>query len=264
MKTKEWTTRKQKEISIVIENFNNKKLNKRAIMNKAILILLMSTTFSFTGELLPFPFIYVEGEADTSVAPNLAIITFRVKDLNVESSKAKESVEKISEEIINIVENNGIKSEDITAYEINKNIQQDYENKEMKILGYECTRKFEIKVKDLKNYDGISQHLFTMSNLDWLRVDFDRDDRKKIDSILILKSCHNAKEAAEQLATPLNAKVGKLYAISKSEFYSMPARFGLADQDGGRGSSTAPSQTKSFIPQTIEIHSSINTIFKMK
>ena len=62
--------------------------------------ILMFVSSSFSSDLLPFPFVFSEGKADTSLAPNNAVVTFWVKDVGQESSKAMESVEKRTDELV--------------------------------------------------------------------------------------------------------------------------------------------------------------------
>jgi uncharacterized protein YggE len=226
------------------------------------LLIALCVSLSFSGELLPFPFVYAEGRADTSVAPNTALVTFWVNEINELSSKAMETVEKKSDEIIKMLTANGIKSENITAHALSKDIKSDFDNHEMKILGYEITRKFEIKIEDISLYTAIAPPLFAMDNIDGLWVTFSRDDKARIDAALLLKACKNARENADQLAGSLNAIVKCLYAVSKSEFYTLPTKFGL--EDDSKGSQTSSSHTQVFMPRTIDIHSEINTIFKLK
>jgi hypothetical protein len=225
----------------------------------------MFVSSSFSSDLLPFPFVFSEGKADTSLAPNNAVVTFWVKDVGQESSKAMESVEKRTDEIIRMLNSNGIKSENITAYAISKDIKNDYESKEMKILGYEISRRFEVRISDLNLYTLIAQPLSSTDNIDRFSVTFGRSDQDKIDSILLLKACKNARENADQLAKSLNSQVKNLFAISKSGFYTMPAKFGLEEDRISKGlRGTSPSRLNTFMPHSIDIHSEINTIFKLK
>jgi len=229
----------------------------------AIVLLMLMVTGVHAAELPDFPFVFAEGEADIEIKPDKATITFYVKQFDEKSENALNVVQNSSAEILSFFDKQNIIKEAIYAFEIHKRTVRKTENyTELSILGYEVSRYFTVKLKDLKNYEPLVHKLLTLKNVVQIRTTFDRVDRKQIEDDLVAKACKNAQTQAEIMAKGFNAKLGKVFAVSQERFKKVYSKF------GARGTGAvlrSPRNAKFlFVPSTITIKNTIYVIFKLK
>ena len=241
----------------------NRIMKKKLWMSVTLMLLMVSSLHA--SNMPDFPFVFAEGKASIEIEPDIATINFYIEEFNEKSETALDVVLKRSAEIILFFEKQKIAKESITAFEINKqavrNRSEDYE--ELEILGYEVRRYFTVKLKNLNNYEHFIHKLLTLKNVVRIRTEFDRVDREKIEADLVSKACKNAQTQAEIMAKGFNSKLGKVFAISKSGFKNLDAKFDIRGERHYRLSRDKNSKFM-FIPSTITIKNSISVIYKLK
>ena len=239
-------------------------------MKKYLLIIIPLLLFievtAYASQLPDFPFVFVQGDAKTEVPPNIATVSFQVKEFDESAGMALEVVRKRSAELIEFFAEKKIKKEDIVAYEIDKTAKRETkEYKELKILGYEIRRRISIKIRDLRQYEQIVKKLLYTKNVMNIKSDFDRTDRKEIEKELIAEASRKAREQAEHMAKGFGVKVGSVFAISQRSFQRLAAQFEFAGSFS-RGMAEIASVEKEFlfVPSTITLRNNIKAIFKLK
>jgi uncharacterized protein YggE len=232
----------------------------------AIISVSIWTALAYGSPLPDFPFIFAEGEAETNVAPDKAIMTFTIKSFDKNSSNAVSIVHARSYTVIKFLEEKGITSEFIVSYELDKEDVRRTENyQELEIVGYEVTRNFKITINDLSQYAVIGKTLFETDNVVHIDPTFGRHDQKEIEKQLLTAACSNAKQNAEAMAHGFGQELGDIYCISKRDFGSLYAEFGFDDSSPVMyGSSQGLDKFNLLIPSTIAFHSRVKTLFKLK
>lgn len=239
-------------------------------MSRRILVsFMLALSFGMNAhafEIPSFPFIFTYGEAERKVPPDIATISFKVQQYDESAEKALDTVQKRCAELVVFLAEQQISKDDIVAYEIGKLPVREKKEKEfndLKILGYEVTRSFSVKLKDISRYEQIAKKLFSLKNVLYIETIFDKSDRKKIEADLISEASSNAKTQAELMAAGFGTDIESVFAISQKDFKVISdAEFSISsgeiiniNQAGGE---------YLFIPSVITLQKNIFVIFKIK
>ena len=219
------------------------------------------------SQLPDFPFVFAHGSAETEVSPDIATVSFRVEEFDENPTKALEVLRNRSAELIAFFAEHKIKKEDIVAYEIDKRaVRERKDYNELKILGYEVSRRFSVILRDLSHYEQFVKKLLYLKNVVNINAEFDRTDRKKIEADLIAEASRNAREQAELMAKGFGVKLGSVFAISQRGFQSLGMEFGVAGYEPGVAFEKRIMEEKEFlfVPSTINLKNTVTAIFKLK
>lgn len=232
-----------------------------------IFVLLLSiTAVKVDASQLPeFPFVFSEGDATTEVKPDIAVITFSVKEFNGVSAAALEVVEAQSVKLIALFDEMKIAREDIIAYEIDKRAvreRKDYQR--LKILGYDFSRPFSVTLRDVSHYEQFVKRLLSLKNVVDISAAFDRTDRKKIEANLVAEASRKAKDSAMLLAKGFGARLGPVFAISQQGFKALGVKFGVAGDNRYSAFRSAREKEILFVPSTITLETTVAAIFRLQ
>jgi uncharacterized protein YggE len=233
-----------------------------------ICLMLLFVVPTAYAELPEFPFVFAEGEATMEVPPDIATISFSVEQFDEIGANALQVVQNRSAEIIEYLISLKIQEEDIIGYEISKrSVRERNDYTELKILGYEFSRSFSVKVKDLDKYEMLVKKLLSLENIVNIESEFNRSDREKIETELVSKSCQNARKNAELMANGFDAKLGDVYAISKSGFENIGTQFSakrfFTSDSLFMSTLASVNDDLLFIPSTITIRNTVTAIFRL-
>ena len=215
-------------------------------------------------ELPDFPFVYTIGSAERDVPPNLAKISFEVKDFNENPELALAAVKQQSSNIVRLLGEAGIADNDIRAYEISKNMVREREegdNNGYQIRGYEVSRPFEVTIRDLKVYPSLLNGLVTLKNVVGINAEFEIDHRRAIEAELTVEAGADARVRAESLARAMGCELGKPFAISEWKFDEFSRVLLGLDVPNYRKSMQNGGDI--FIPAVLSIKKSVYTAFEL-
>ena len=218
------------------------------------------------SQLPDFPFVFAHGRAETEVPPDIVTVSFRVEEFNENATNALEVVRNRSAELIALFAEHKIKKEDIVAYEIDKkSIRERKKHNELKILGYEVSRRFSVTLRDLSHYEQFIKKLLSLKNVVNINAEFDTTDRKKIEVDLIAEAGRNAREQAELMAKGFGAQLGSVFAISQRGFQHLATEFGVVGYEHGVAyKERMKEEDFLFVPSTITLQNTVTVIFKLK
>ena len=135
-------------------------------------------------------------------------------------------------------------------------------------MGYEVSRRFEVKVRNLDNYTTFMNALFAMDNTEGISVDFDRTDRERVEFDLIGKATEDARRQATALARGAGAELGPAFALSRYRFAYVSDNFGLGTYFSSMSAVSGPvvleQAEQLFIPATITFDCTVNVIYELK
>jgi uncharacterized protein len=219
-----------------------------------------------------YPFVFVTGESEAHVAPNIVSCSVTVRAFDTDPAKAQKTVEKRLQEVMAFLADHKVPSDDIDAYDIQKEMiaNDSSEPGRVTIRGYNISRAVSFKLRDVSLWPDVSAMLLSSENMDELRVNFDRTDRDAIAADLVAKAADDAKAKASQLAKSFARPLGAPVAISQDSFGFIDYRFGF----GGGGGINAPppnmtlglavSKNTTLLPATIPIYARVNALFKLE
>ncbi|MFH0755511.1 MAG: SIMPL domain-containing protein [bacterium] len=166
--------------------------------------------------------INVNGKSEIIVKPDIANISFSVKEENMDIAKAVDIVNKKIVKIIENLKTNGVNEKDIktTGYNIEpkydyiKTQSYPYNGKQV-LVGYNVIQNIEIKIKDLSKVGKIVADLGTlgitgMNNLNFTNDKYDDLEKQARDEAII-----QARSEANKLAKALGIKLKNIVGYSE-------------------------------------------------
>lgn len=233
-------------------------------------MLVVGSVLAHGSSIPEFPFVFSTGRAEKDVVPDTAKMTFEIKAFHEESSNAVAKVTSLTVEVINFLGKQGFGKGSLVTYELSKNeVRERKEEKELKILGYEATRRFELTFDDLSKYGLVAGTLFKMDGVSDIRTSFGRKDEQQIVATLLAQACSDAKRNAVAMATGFGKTIGPVHCISKQSFGNIGVVFGLgADAFEGGGTLYCMADRAEdaflFVPATIKFQNEVAVLFKLE
>lgn len=239
-------------------------------MNKSIFLLttLLYLPTTFASGLPAFPFVSVVGVSEQDVAPDIATLHIHLEAFDQHSDVALQQVNSASQKVIDAMGRHNIALKNLAASDIHKAAHRERSDRyvDLKILGYEVSRRMTLTLENLDNYSALMASLAALDNVTDLRTQFDVSSRAEIEATLIKQASIDARRQADQLASGLSTQVKSVYAISqKNDFGNLVASFSASPamlydlQSPNRAGTTAM-----FAPKSIAVTQVVNVVFKLK
>lgn len=245
-------------------------------MRKSIPWLLLAAALLTTARaatIPDYPFVYVKGEAQASVPPDLADVSFSVLAEGPDAASGERIVESRVNDILKILHTAGVTDERMDVSGLTKEAvtTDDSENKLIVIRGYRISRQFSVKIVGLKNWPQIAAHLLQLQNVTDVQVTFGRSDAKRIEAGLLDEAAKDARQRAQRLALSFGQHAGPVMALSQLQFSDMGTTFGMGTGEGGGFAAPAAVMVTGerrdsalFIPRSIELSVDVYAIVKLQ
>jgi uncharacterized protein len=236
----------------------------------AILVLLLLPGSGVASGIPTFPFVFVSGQAEKEVPPDVATVSFNVQAFDKDPAKALSVVRERSSQLMAIFNKYGIDKKDVVAFEINKETVRETKNYvALRILGYEITRQINITVRKLDGFDALMTQMMSLRNISHLRTAFDTTQRKDIEAELFGQAAQKAREQAELLAKGFGSEIASVHAISVSPFPVIEEVFGVGSAYGMHFSTLEEKSVKReavmvLVPSTVNLLKAVNAIYKLR
>jgi uncharacterized protein len=239
----------------------------------ACLLLLMAAGPVWGSDLPEYPFIFVTGHSSKEIQPDLATVSFAIKARSPDASSAAEAVDKRTKEVLALLEAGKVPAGDIDAHAISKETMFDEgagdgagAAKPARRLYYVLTRSFAVRLHNIASWPQIGTRLMQMENIEDIGAQFDRSDRRALETELFSAAAHDAQQRAESLASGFGQRLGPVQAISQEPFDGLSSRFLRSGFYGDRmfKRSEVPSASELLVPATIPIEKSVNVIYRLE
>lgn len=237
---------------------------------KKVLFLGIALCFHNSGiasQLPDYPFIHSTGIAYIQVNPDFGEINFDVNVSDVDSEKVLTIATTRLSEIKSLVALQGVLEEDIIIRDVKKEAKKDVANANATEPVYQLSYSVELKVRDLKNWQGIMSPLLKLSNIDKLETSFDSTLRDKIELDLSIAAAKDAQRKATGLLTAYGKRLGAVMAITEGKLKNLSTAIGLVSEK-----STSYSEVERrkaigedlFVIPPLKLQSSVDVIFRIK
>lgn len=212
-----------------------------------------------------FPFLTVTEEAKLLVKPDMATLTFYIKNDHEKSEVAVANVNKTSLALITFFKKYHVKNTDIKSYDISKRVMYNRNQQNNVPKRYEVSQYFEVTLKPLDNYQVIVKKLLETDDLQQFQSRFDVTNRQKLEFELIQQAGANARVSADNLAASVGVSVLSVFAINKdSNFNQFFATFGFNQQGYAAAMRSAEAtHTSVFLPEHINVSARVNVVYKI-
>lgn len=234
-----------------------------------ILAVALGPQFSMSSDIPDFPFIFVTGQAETEVPPDIATVTFAIEAFDEDPDKALSVVQERTAELTTGLSSYHIERKDLVAFEITKETVREMKDYvRLRILGYEVSRRISVTVRYLDKYDAFMTRLLSLRNVAKVRTQCDTTKRKVLEVDLLTKAAQKAREQADLLAKSFGREISAVQAISPDSrgFGNLGAEFGMRGGYYGVEGQVfeAALKEKIFLPSTIKLQKAVNAIFRLK
>lgn len=235
-------------------------------------VFLMCVVIDCVASSLPdFPFLLSTGEARLEVQPDLVNVSLTIEDFDKEPENALSTIKTTGGELVQLITEHGVKSDDISSYQVDKRIRRSrgksYED--LEILGYEFSQRLNFTLYGIKRYPELLEKILKIKNIDGINASFDISNREDQEAKLVSMASSNAKSNATQLSDGMGVSLGSIYALTQdSHFGSFFAQFGLKKEDfdfrGPPPQDNPGSRLGLFAPKTITLYKTIHVVYKIK
>lgn len=189
-------------------------------------------TISITGEgkVLAKPDI---GQIDLSVTTEAKTVSPTVSENTSKMNKITQGMKEL-----------GIKEEDLKTANYNIYPKYQYLAGKSEIIGYEVTQTLRVKIRDLEKVGQILEKATLLGANQVSKLEFTFDEPEKLKDEARQKAISNAKKKAEDLASSLGVKLGKVVSFTESaEPEPSPSYYGALKEGVGGGGEEPQIQT---------------------
>lgn len=267
-------------------NFNqNQKSSKDNLLGSASLFLLVATAFLvvlFVKELKPskseaMPSIAVSGSGEVFAVPDVAMITFTIKE---EAKTSKEATDKMTAKetkALEFLKEKGIEEKDIKTLWLNTSPKYEYakpmtvctpewcppSTQNQQIVGYETNQTIQVKVRDTDKAGEIISGITSVGVGEVSGPEFSVDDVDALKAESRRLAIEDAKEKAEVLRKDLGVKLVRI--ISYSEGGDYPMYYAMGGDMAVRNESKADvAQAPSLSTGEQKITSNVTIVYEVK
>lgn len=200
------------------------------------LLLLVSclwTAAAFADGLPTSPYIYVQGFAESRVAPDTLTLTFSAQATDKDQVTAKAAVSAKSTAVFKLFKQLGIADEAVAALDLSVAENYDYNSSKRVFTGYTVTRNFKVQLTDFALYPKLVDGLVEL-RLESINSAQPTYSKMTADAAKLKKAAlAEARQQADEIAAGLGARVTSVFAVSPIAFGEIPeAIFG---GDNGNG-----------------------------
>jgi hypothetical protein len=229
-------------------------------------VLLAALTFSTVNKMKnPAPMqnmITVNGFGKTSVAPNLAVISFGVQSKKATTEEAQADNTMVTNKLMDAVKGLGIEAKDLKTqnYSLYENTTWNSETNKQESLGWIVYQSLEIKVRDNAKVSEVLNLAGKYGVTDVNGPNFQLDDTSAYKADAREAAIADAKSQAEQLAKQLGVRLGEVTGYSEWENSPSYPMYAYADSMMGGKAESAPS----IAPGETEVGLNVSITYLLK
>ena len=164
--------------------------------------------------------ITVSGSSSVMVEADLVEISLGIEATNLSVSKAVEEVSVANQILLNVLNSNKIKENEIATTRYTISPQYQYSQGKSKLTGYKVTHNTKFKYRDMKNVGSLIDQLSTGpnsvgNNLRINNINFSIENPSKYENELRKNAVNNAIKKAQSLADYAGVSLGSPFYISE-------------------------------------------------
>ncbi len=154
-----------------------------------ILAVALVPQVSISSDIPEFPFIFVTGQAETEVPPDIATVSFAIEAFDEDPDKALSVIQERTAELTIGLSSYRIEKKDLVAFEITKEtVRERKDYVRLRILGYEVSRRISVTVRHLDKYDALMTRLLSLKNVAKIQTRCDTTKRKGLETDLLTRA----------------------------------------------------------------------------
>lgn len=238
-----------------------------AVLGLIIALLVAIVGYNFRNGTEQRDSMSVSGTSELSVSPDEAQIFINVL---TDAKTAKEAQNQNRETTANVM--TALKAAGITAgniettgYNLYKRTEWNKTSERYVEVGYELTNTIKVTTSDINNVGSLVDLAINAgaNGVDHVSFTLTKDAERKAKADALLKATVAAKDKAENLATTLDIKLGKVLSVQESNFYYTPYDYynqGLVNYKADMGMSATGN---TISPQKVDVRSTISITYQL-
>jgi uncharacterized protein YggE len=205
--------------------------------------------------------IWVTGEGEVTVVPDVAILSLGVEAQAATVAEAQQQAAEAMDAVMNVLDDGGIAEEDIQTqyYSIQPVWSWDDDKDQQILIGYRVTNTATVKVRDMDGVGSIIDAAVAAGG-DYIRINgisFTVDEPEAYYEEIRGKAMADAKAKAQQLAELGGVKLGKPTYIAEYDGYTSPVVY--RDVEVAEGASV----TTDISPGEMEIQLTVQVVYSI-
>jgi uncharacterized protein len=186
-------------------------------MRIAIFLVLLATSESAVAQSLSgAPFIAVHGRANVDVVPDTFPVSVSLSETSIETSKAQETVERLTVAVLAQVRALGVKDADISVGNVSIDPQSSYDQKAKKsvFLGNEYSREINVHFRSLTDVKAFIAAIPSGKQVEVSTDVFESSDVNEIRRKLLADAMIDARKTADVLAANMGQRIVRIQTVS--------------------------------------------------
>ncbi len=163
-------------------------------------------------------FINVEGTGEIIVPADQINFSVQIKVIEASIEKSKKNNDKYLNELLTILKNTGINSDDIEVSPLTLGKNYEYKSGERIQNGFFTQVNVSFKLKDLTKYYELTDELSSNNNYEILSSSYGLSNFEKHNKAAYIKALLDAKEKAGYMTKTLGVKLGEVLEIDEANF----------------------------------------------
>ncbi len=185
--------------------------------------------------------ISISGEGKVSAIPDIAYVSVGLSVEKKKISEAQAENTKTMNSLLEKLKALGIEKKDIKTTNYNIYPNYDYPDGKQVLRSYTVSQDVQVKIRQTEKVEEVIKIAGDLNLNQIGGLAFDVDDREKYREEARIKALENAKTKAEDLASVMNVKLGKVISFYESEGYdSAPYPMYAKSEYGIGGGGAAP------------------------
>lgn len=212
--------------------------------------------------------IFVEGEAQISAAPDIAVLYFEVNAKEDASLAAKGDVDKRVNDFLNGLKDFEVDERNVSASNITTEPNYYYTDEDKKVLdGYIASRSVKVTLNNIEDLNELLDFALQVKVDEIRNIEFQSSQKESLKREAMFQAVENAKSKGKAMAQAFDASLGKVYSIN-SENQSFRHRYGFNDhvetiQVTGSRIEADEFQPGRYLQENIIFSASVSVVFDL-
>ena len=234
---------------------------KKLLMTLTGLFSLTLAAYSQAQQSPEQPHIIVQAEGVEYTLPDQVTLSLTLENVSPHLSKARDNVERRSEQLLREIRKFNLPAKDIEAGQIRVQPEYRWEKNKREQIGTKVSRTMQFRIRDLAIYPDVLDEIFSAKVDSMARVSFSHSQAEALQQKSLDQALDNAREKAQRMARQLNQKIGQAYRIEETGGIRPRP---VAHAEMRIAADSAPKQQTDYQPGEIAFRSQVQVVFYLR
>ncbi|WP_213999822.1 SIMPL domain-containing protein [Arsukibacterium sp.] len=226
------------------------------------LLLLMTLPATANSSLPATRHIAVQGTAELTTTPDIAVISMEVTSMQKSALEAKADVDKRVNQLLDGLDDFAVKTDDVTASNLLTEPEYIYtDGNQQQLVGYRANRSLKLKLTNLEQLNQLLDYALSVRIDEVQDIQLQSSKADELRKQVTAMAAENAKTNGKALANAFDAKLGRIYSIN-SNSQRQRGGYEMIQVTGARlnASDAAPGR---YLQATVSFNSTVDAVFEL-